>query len=135
RKIAATLASTGWPSHFLHPAEAIHGDLGSLVKEDVLLVLSLSGETEEITRLLPSLEQSGVSLIAITGAANSCLGRSAKVVLDLGPLDEACEWGLAPSTSTTAMLAVGDALALLVSHMRGFAPHDFVRFHPGGSLG
>ena len=135
RKIAATLASTGSPSHFLHPAEAIHGDLGSLVKSDVLLVLSLSGETEEVTRLLPSLAQAEVSLIAVTGAASSSLGRSANVVLDLGPLEEACGWGLAPSTSTTAMLAVGDALALVVSHLRGFEPQDFVRFHPGGSLG
>jgi arabinose-5-phosphate isomerase len=135
RKIAATLASTGTPSHFLHPAEAIHGDLGSLVEGDVVLVLSFSGETEEIVRLLPSLEQAQVALIALTGAPGSRLGQAATVVLDLGPLPEACGWGLAPSTSTTAMLAVGDALALLVSHLRGFSPEDFVKFHPGGSLG
>lgn len=135
RKISATLASTGTPSHFLHPAEAIHGDLGCLVGGDVMLVLSFSGETEEVTRILPSLQQAGVALIAITGAPRSRLGEAAQVVIDLGPLEEACDWGLAPSTSTTAMLAIGDALALTVSHQRGFQPQDFVRYHPGGSLG
>jgi arabinose-5-phosphate isomerase len=135
RKISATLASTGTPSHFLHPAEAIHGDLGCLVARDVVLILSFSGETEEITRILPSLQQAGVAIIAVTGSPQSHLGKAAQVVLDLGPLEEACHWGLAPSTSTTAMLAIGDALALTVSHQRGFHPQDFVRYHPGGSLG
>jgi arabinose-5-phosphate isomerase len=133
QKIAATLASTGTRSHFLHPGEAIHGDLGRVHRDDVVLMLSFSGETEEVTRLLPSL--SAIPLVAITGRATSTLARHASVVLDLGPLREACTLGLAPSTSTTAMLAVGDALALVMSRMRRFGPYDFVRFHPGGSLG
>lgn len=135
RKIAATFASTGTASHFLHPAEAMHGDLGCIRRDDVILMLSYSGETEEIVRLLPSLGALGVPLIALTGRPDSSLGRAATVVLDLGRLDEACFLGLAPSTSTTAMLGLGDALALVVSRGRGFAPQDFVRFHPGGSLG
>lgn len=133
QKIVATLASTGTRSHFLHPGEAIHGDLGRVHRDDVLLMLSFSGETEEITRLLPSLVE--IPIIAITGQAQSTLGRHAQVVLDLGPMREACTLGLAPSTSTTAMLAMGDALALVMSRMRSFGPLDFVRFHPGGSLG
>lgn len=133
QKIVATLASTGTRSHFLHPGEAIHGDLGRVHHNDVLLMLSFSGETEEITRLLPSLHE--IPLVAITGKPESSLGRAADVVLDLGPMREACTLGLAPSTSTTAMLAIGDALALVMSEMRGFGPQDFVRFHPGGSLG
>jgi arabinose-5-phosphate isomerase len=133
QKIAATLASTGTRSHFLHPGEAIHGDLGRVHRDDVVLMLSFSGETEEVTRLLPSLR--AIPLVAITGRASSTLARHASVVLDLGPLREACTMGLAPSTSTTAMLAVGDALALVMSRMRRFGPYDFVRFHPGGSLG
>ncbi|HEY2881430.1 MAG TPA: KpsF/GutQ family sugar-phosphate isomerase [Pirellulales bacterium] len=135
QKIAATLASTGSRSHFLHPAEAIHGDLGRIHRDDVLLMLSQSGETEEVVRLLPSIEQIGTPLVAITGRATSKLGRAAGIVIDLGPLQEACSLGLAPSTSTTAMLAVGDALALVASRMRGFSRDDFARFHPGGSLG
>jgi arabinose-5-phosphate isomerase len=135
RKITATLASTGTPSHYLHPGEAIHGDLGRIQHDDVVLVLSQSGETEEIIRILPSLAEFQLPIIAITGNASSTLGRSATVTLELGPLKEACSLGLAPSTSTTAMLALGDALALVVSHMRQFRPEDFVRFHPGGSLG
>jgi arabinose-5-phosphate isomerase len=135
QKIMATLASTGTPSHYLHPAEAVHGDLGRVRAEDLMLILSQSGETEEIVRLLPSLAEVGVPMAAITGRASSTLGRAATVTIELGPLEEACTLGLAPSTSTTAMLAVGDALALLVSRMRRFSREDFARFHPGGSLG
>lgn len=135
QKIMATLASTGTPSHCLHPAEAVHGDLGRVQPQDVMLILSQSGETEEVVRLLPSLAELGVPIIAITGRAHSRLGRAATVTLDLGPLEEACALGLAPSTSTTAMLAVGDALALVASRMRNFRREDFARFHPGGSLG
>lgn len=135
QKIAATLASTGTRSHYLHPAEAMHGDLGRIHRDDVLLALSQSGETEEVTRILPSLKQFGVVLVALTGKASSTLGRAATVALELGPLREACSLGLAPSTSTTAMLAMGDALALVTSRMRNFRPEDFARFHPGGSLG
>lgn len=135
QKIMATLASTGTPSHCLHPAEAIHGDLGRIGRHDMLLILSQSGETEEIVRLLPSLAEIGVPLAAITGQATSTLGRAAEVVIEIGRLEEACVLGLAPSTSTTAMLAVGDALALVVSRMRRFGREDFARFHPGGSLG
>jgi arabinose-5-phosphate isomerase len=135
QKIMATLASTGTPSHCLHPAEAIHGDLGRVQRNDVLLILSQSGETEEIVRLLPSLVELGVPIVAITGRAASTLGRAATVAIELGLLEEACSLGLAPSTSTTAMLAVGDALALVVSQMRRFSREDFARFHPGGNLG
>jgi arabinose-5-phosphate isomerase len=134
-KIMATLASTGTPSHFLHPAEAVHGDLGRIHRGDVMLVLSQSGETEEVVRLLPSLVELGVPILAITGRASSKLGRAATVVVELGPLEEACALGLAPSTSTTAMMAVGDALALVTSRLRNFGRDDFARFHPGGSLG
>ena len=135
QKIMATLASTGTPSHCLHPAEAVHGDLGRVGRHDVMLILSQSGETEEIVRLLPSLAELGVPIVAITGQATSTLGRAATVTIELGPLEEACTLGLAPSTSTTAMLAVGDALALVASQMRRFGREDFARFHPGGSLG
>lgn len=135
QKIMATLASTGTPSHCLHPAEAVHGDLGRVHHEDVMLILSQSGETEEVTRLLPSLADLGVPVIAMTASAESTLGRAAAVTLALGALEEACPLGLAPSTSTTAMLALGDALALVVSQMRHFKPEDFARFHPAGSLG
>jgi arabinose-5-phosphate isomerase len=135
QKIMATLASTGTPSHFLHPAEAVHGDLGRVCAADVVLLLSQSGETDEIVRLLPSLREFGVPLVAVTGRAASTLGRAATVTIELGPLEEACALGLAPSTSTTAMLAVGDALALVVSRMRHFGREDFARFHPAGSLG
>jgi arabinose-5-phosphate isomerase len=135
QKIAATLASTGTPSHFLHPGEAVHGDLGQIHRRDVVLVLSQSGETEEVVRLLPSLSGFGTPVIAITRSETSTLGRAATVTLPLGPLREACNLGLAPSTTTTAMLAMGDALALVTSRMRGFGREDFARFHPGGSLG
>jgi arabinose-5-phosphate isomerase len=135
QKIAATMASTGTRSHFLHPAEAFHGDLGRVHRDDVVLILSQSGETEEVTRLLPSLSELNTAIIAMTASRNSTLGRAANVTLELGPLKEACSLGLAPSTSTTVMLAYGDALALVVSRMRSFGPEDFARFHPGGSLG
>lgn len=135
QKIMATLASTGTPSHCLHPAEAMHGDLGRVRQGDVALVLSLSGETEEVVRLLPALAEFGVPVVAITGSAESTLGRAAAAAIELGPIEEACSLRLAPSTSTTAMLAVGDALALAVSRARGFGREDFARFHPAGNLG
>lgn len=135
QKIAATLASTGTRSHNLHPAEAFHGDLGRIHADDVVLVLSQSGETEEITRLLPSLVEAGVPVLAITRSHENTLAKAADVVLELGPLKEACPLGLAPSTTTTAMLAYGDALALVTSRMRQFSAQDFARFHPGGNLG
>jgi arabinose-5-phosphate isomerase len=135
QKIMATLASTGTPSHCLHPAEALHGDLGRVHRNDLVLILSQSGETEEIVRLLPSLVELGVPIAAITGRATSTLGQTATVTIELGPLAEAGELALAPSSSTTVMLAVGDALALVVSQMRRFDRDDFARFHPGGSLG
>lgn len=135
QKIAATLASTGTRSHVLHPAEAVHGDLGRIQGNDIVLALSFRGETEEVNRLLPSLQASGTRIIAMTSRPQSTLGRSADLVLDLGPIREACPLGLAPSSSTTAMLALGDALALVVSQMRDFSAEHFARFHPGGSLG
>lgn len=135
QKIMATLASTGTPSHCLHPAEAVHGDLGRVHPDDLILMLSQSGETEEVVRLLPSLAEFGVPIIAMTARADNTLGKAATAVLELGHLEEACSLGLAPSTSTTAMLALGDALALVVSQMRHFSREDFARFHPAGSLG
>ena len=135
QKIMATLASTGTRSHFLHPAEAVHGDLGRVHADDVVLALSQSGKTEEIVRILPPLAEAGVPIVAITGSADSPLARAAFAVIDLGPLEEARPLGLAPSSSTAAMLAAGDALALLVSRMKGFARDDFARFHPAGNLG
>lgn len=135
QKIAATLASTGTRSHFVHPAEAFHGDLGRVDSSDVVLMLTQSGETAEVVQLLPSLRQMGVPLIALTASRESTVGRAASVVIELGQLEEACSLGLAPSTSTTAMLAVGDALAIVLSRLRGFRAEDFARFHPGGSLG
>lgn len=135
QKIMATLASTGTRSHCLHPSEAVHGDLGRIHPLDVVLMLSQSGETEEIVRLLPSLAEMEVPVLAIIGRADSRLGRAATVTIELGSIQEACPLGLAPSTSTTAMLAVGDALALVVSKMRHFDREDFARFHPAGSLG
>jgi arabinose-5-phosphate isomerase len=134
-KISATLASTGTRSIFLHPAEAVHGDLGRIRADDVMIVLSQSGETEEVTQLLPSLARLGVPIIAVTGRATSTLARSATVLLTLGPLQEACPLGMAPSTSTTAMLALGDALALVTMRLHGFGHEDFARVHPAGALG
>jgi len=135
QKISATLASTGTKSFFLHPSEAIHGDLGRVGPADTTLVLSQSGQTDEIVQLLPSLSNIGSTIVAITASGKSTLGKSAAITLELGSLEEAGELGLAPSTSTTAMMAIGDAIALVVSRMRGFSAEDFARFHPGGSLG
>lgn len=135
QKLSASLASTGTRSHWLHPAEAMHGDLGRIHPLDVVVILSQSGETEEVVRLLPWLREFGVVVIAITSESRSTLGQAADVTIALGPMLEACQLGLAPTTSTTVMLAVGDALALVVSRMRGFTREDFARFHPAGSLG
>jgi len=135
RKIAATLASTGSPSLFLHPAEAIHGDLGMVTEDDVMIAISNSGETEEIVKLLSILKKIGVVLIALTSNSKSPLAKNADVVLDLGVNREACPLNLAPSASTTAALAMGDALALSLHRKRGFKPEDFALLHPGGSLG
>jgi len=135
RKITATLASTGSPSHFLHPAEAMHGDLGMLRGDDLVLALSQSGESEEITRLLPHLAALDVPIVAITGNPSSSLGKAARVVVSSGKVREACTLGLAPSTSTAVMLALGDSLALAASSLRQFTSDDFAQRHPGGSLG
>jgi arabinose-5-phosphate isomerase len=135
QKISATFASTGTPSLFLHPAEALHGDLGRLVQGDLVLALSNSGETEEILRLLPSLKRLGAPIIAITGGHDSSLATAADVVLEIGPVPEACPLGLAPTTSTVALLALGDALAMTVLHRRGFSPEQFAELHPAGALG
>jgi arabinose-5-phosphate isomerase len=135
QKIAATLASTGTRSHFVHPGEALHGDLGRVHAHDVALLLSSSGQTEEIVRLLPALAELGVPLVAVTGRPDSPLAQAADVTLHIGSIREACPLGLAPSTSTTVMLALGDALALVASRMKRFTADDFARFHPGGSLG
>ncbi|MBI1248620.1 KpsF/GutQ family sugar-phosphate isomerase [bacterium] len=134
-KLAATLASTGTRSHFLHPAEAIHGDLGRVGPHDIVLMLSQSGETEEVVRLLPTIRGLGASIIAITSSSQNTLGKAASIVLELGGITEACPLNLAPTASTAAMLAMGDALAMTVSQERGFQPEDFARYHPGGSLG
>lgn len=135
RKIAATLASTGSPSFYLHPAEAIHGDVGMVTPQDVMLAISHSGETEEIVRLLSILKKIGVKLIAMTSGTRSTLARYADVVLNLGVTREACPLNLAPSASTTAALAMGDALALSLHKKKGFREEDFAMLHPGGSLG
>jgi arabinose-5-phosphate isomerase len=139
QKISATLASTGTPSHFLHAAEAVHGDLGRVRPQDVVLILSYGGETAEVTRLLGQLEKMGVPIVAMTGTNDSTLARKAKVILWMGRIDEACPMGLAPTATTTAMLALGDALALTVLKMRQrdgrFSRAEFALFHPGGSLG
>jgi arabinose-5-phosphate isomerase len=135
QKIAATLSSTGTRSHFLHPAEAVHGDLGCLHGSDVLLALSNSGETEEISQILPTVSRLRVPIVAITSTERNTLSARADITITIGRLQEACPWGLAPSTSTTAMLAVGDALALVVSRLKGFTPQQFAVFHPAGSLG
>jgi len=135
RKISATLSSTGTPSVFMHPAEAIHGDLGLLKREDVVLAISNSGETEEITKLLSTIKKIGSRLIAMTGNSRSTLARYADVVLSIEIKKEACPLNLAPTASTTAALAMGDALALAVLDLRGFKPDDFAFLHPGGSLG
>ena len=135
QKISATMASTGTPSHFLHPVEAVHGDLGRLRKNDIVIVLSYGGETDEIIRLINLVKQLEIKLIAITGDRDSTLSRHADVVLCMGKMSEACPLGVAPSASTTCMLAIGDALAFTVMKARNFSVEDYVRFHPGGSLG
>jgi arabinose-5-phosphate isomerase len=134
-KIAATLASTGTPAFFLHPAEAGHGDLGMITRGDAVLALSNSGETPELIVLLPHLKRLGVPLIVLTGRPDSTLGRAAGVVLDVSVAEEACPLNLAPTASTTATLAMGDALAVSVLEARGFTRHDFAMSHPGGALG
>ena len=134
-KVAATLASTGTPAFFLHPAEAGHGDLGMITRSDLLLALSNSGETAEILVLLPQLKRLGVPLIAMTGRTDSTLAQAADITLDASVAQEACPHNLAPTTSTTAALALGDALAVAVLEARGFSAEDFARRHPGGALG
>ena len=135
RKLAATLASTGTPAYFVHPGEASHGDLGMVTRDDVFIALSNSGEVEELTRIVPLLKRLGTTLIAITGRADSTLARLADVTLDCAVEQEACPLNLAPTASTTAQLALGDALAVALLDARGFGPDDFARTHPGGSLG
>lgn len=134
-KIAATLASTGTPALFLHPAEGIHGDLGMVTRGDVIIAISNSGETEELTRMLPSLKRIGIKIIALTGNKESTLARNSDVVIDVGVAEEACPLGLAPTASTTATLAMGDAIAVVLLDKRGFREEDFACYHPGGSLG
>ena len=135
RKIAATLSSTGTPAFFLHPAEAIHGDLGVLQSEDVILALSYSGETEELLRLLETIKRLGARLITITGVTSSTLGKAADVALDCRVSEEACPLNLVPTASTTAALALGDALAMTLLVAKGFRQEDFANLHPGGKLG
>ena len=135
QKIASTMASTGTPAFFLHPAEGIHGDLGMIMKGDVVIAVSNSGETEELLRILPVIKRLGAMLIAMTGNAASTLARVGDVVLDISVKEEACPLGLAPTASTTATLAMGDALAVALLVTRGFSAEDFALFHPGGSLG
>ena len=135
RKIAATLTSTGTPATFLHPTESVHGDLGIVGGEDVAILLSKSGETEELLTLLGHLKRFGTRTIAVTGTADSTLGRECDAVLDAWVREEACPHDLAPTTSTTAALALGDALAVVILEQRGFRREDFARLHPGGALG
>ncbi len=135
RKMAATFASTGTPSFYLHPAEGIHGDLGMVTADDVVIMLSNSGETGEVLNILPSLRRIGAKMIAMVGNANSTLAKNSDVVLDVGVGKEACPLGLAPTSSTTAALAYGDALALALLQKRNFTASQFAVFHPGGSLG
>ena len=135
QKVSATLASTGTPSIFLHSAEALHGDLGRIRGRDLVLALSNSGETVEIKHLVPAVRKIGAKLVALTGKHDSTLGRLADVVLDIGPIDEACPLGLAPTASTSALLAVGDALAMVVSRERRFSREEYALYHPAGALG
>ena len=135
QKISATLSSTGTPSLYLHPAEALHGDLGRVTREDCLLVFSNSGETEEIVKLLPIIKKIGAPFIAVIGNAKSTLARNADFTLDVSVKKEACSMGLAPTTSTTAMLAMGDALCVSLLERKGFREKDFAFYHPGGTLG
>ena len=135
RKIAATLASTGTPAYFLHPAEGVHGDLGMLARGDVVLALSNSGETDEVLAILPPLKRLGVRIVLLTGNAQSTLARQCDVVLDVGVPEEACPMNLAPTSSTTAALAAGDAIAMALLELRGLRPEDYAALHPRGTLG
>ncbi|MCI3809170.1 KpsF/GutQ family sugar-phosphate isomerase [Escherichia coli] len=135
RKMSATLASTGTPSFFIHPAEAFHGDLGMITPYDLLILISASGETDEILKLVPSLKNFGNRIIAITNNGNSTLAKNADAVLELHMANETCPNNLAPTTSTTLTMAIGDALVIAMIHQRKFMPNDFARYHPGGSLG
>lgn len=135
RKIAATFSSTGTPSVFLHPAEALHGDLGMLVREDVLLAISYGGETEEIIALLETIQRLNIPLVTLTGNPRSTLAAASDVVIDISVKEEACSLNLAPTASTAASLAMGDALAMALLERRGFGPGDFAALHPGGRLG
>jgi arabinose-5-phosphate isomerase len=135
RKIAATLASTGTPAYFLHPAEGVHGDLGMVAREDAVVALSNFGETDEVLALLPALKRLGIPLVLLTGAPTSTLARQADIVIDVGVAEEACPMNLAPTSSTTAALAMGDALAMALLDLRGLRPEDYAALHPRGSLG
>ena len=135
KKIASTLASTGTPAFFIHPVEGMHGDLGMLAKDDIVMILSNSGETDEISRILPLLQRYGNRLIALTGNIHSNLAKAGDVVLDVSVREEACPFGLVPTASTTAAMALGDALAIALLEQRGFKEGDFATFHPGGYLG
>jgi arabinose-5-phosphate isomerase len=135
RKIAATLASTGTPSYFLHPAEGVHGDLGMVARGDVVLALSNSGETDEVLAILPPLKRLGVAIVLLTGNPASTLARQCEVVLDASVAEEACPMNLAPTSSTTAALAAGDALAMALLELRGLRPEDYAALHPRGTLG
>ena len=135
RKIAATLASTGTPAHFLHPAEGVHGDLGMVARGDLVLALSNSGETDEVLAILPPLKRLGVPIVLLTGNPASSLARQCEVVLDVSVAEEACPMNLAPTSSTTAALAVGDALAMALLELRGLRPEDYAALHPRGALG
>jgi arabinose-5-phosphate isomerase len=135
QKVCATFASTGTPAFFMHPTEARHGDLGMLTSSDVVLAFSKSGESDELSHILPAIRKMRVPLIAMTGQPNSTLGRASDCVLDIGRIEEPCPLRMAPSASTTAMLALGDALALSVLKARRFTAQDYARLHPGGALG
>ena len=135
QKVAATMASTGTPSFFLHPADGLHGDLGMLARRDLLIAISNSGETQEILQLLPFMERMGIPVVAIVGRMSSTLAKNSTVALDVSVAEEACPMGLAPTASTTATLAMGDALAVALLEKRGFKKQDFAQFHPGGTLG
>jgi len=135
RKISATLASTGTPSFFVHPTEALHGDLGMITEKDIVLALSFSGETEELSKILTPLKKEKIKIIALTGHKNSTLGKMADICLEVKIKREACPYNLAPTSSTTAMLALGDALAICLMKIKNFHKEDFAFFHPGGTLG
>jgi arabinose-5-phosphate isomerase len=135
RKIAATLASTGTPAYFLHPAEGVHGDIGMLARGDVVCALSNSGETDEVLAVLPAIKRLGIPLLLLTGTLGSTLARQADIVLDVGVPEEACPMNLAPTSSTTAALAMGDALAMALLDLRGLRPEDYAALHPRGALG